>query len=304
MTDAAVIDIRSLSRRFGAKAALDDVTLSVPPGSVFGLIGENGAGKTTLIKHILGLYRAQIGSVRVFGKDPVADPVGVLGQIGYLSEESDLPGWMRVDELMYYMRSFYPGWSDEYAEKLRADFGLDRAAKIKSLSKGQRARAGLIAALAYRPDLLLLDEPSSGLDPLVRRDILGAIVRTIADEGRTVVFSSHLLAEVERVADYVAMVKDGRILFCDELDAIKQSHLRMTIQFDAARSSAPPIKGGLAWDGGGREWTAVFQGQPPDIEAAVVAGAGTVVARASISLDDIFVAHSSSRVVATSLAEG
>ena len=304
MTDAAVIDIRSLSRRFGNKTALDDVTLSVPPGSVFGLIGENGAGKTTLIKHILGLYKAQTGSVRVFDKDPVADPVGVLGQIGYLSEESDLPGWMRVDELMYYMRSFYPGWSDEYAEKLRADFGLDRAAKIKNLSKGQRARAGLIAALAYRPDLLLLDEPSSGLDPLVRRDILGAIVRTIADEGRTVVFSSHLLAEVERVADYVAMVKDGRILFCDELDAIKQSHLRVTLHFDTSRSSAPSMNGALAWDGGDREWTTIYLGGPSDIEAAAAAVGGLVVARTSASLDDIFVAHSSSRVVVSNAAEG
>src|ERR1043165_8632669 len=115
---APVIDIRQLSRRFDTKTALDNVTLSIPRGAVYGLVGANGAGKTTLIKHILGLLRAQSGSVRVFGLDPVADPVGVLSRIGYLSEENDLPGWMRVDELIRYSRAFYPRWDDAYAEEL------------------------------------------------------------------------------------------------------------------------------------------------------------------------------------------
>ena len=147
--------------------------------------------------------------MRVFGLDPVADPVGVLSRIGYLSEENDLPGWMRVDELIRYSRAFYPAWDDAYAEELRQAFALDPAAKIKNLSKGQKARAGLLIALAYRPELLVLDEPSSGLDPIVRRDILGAVIRTIADEGRTVLFSSHLLEEVEQVADHVTMIHQG-----------------------------------------------------------------------------------------------
>ena len=113
---------------------------------------------------------------------------------------------MRVEELIRYSRAFYPAWDDAYAEELRQTFALDPAAKIKNLSKGQKARAGLLIALAYRPELLVLDEPSSGLDPIVRRDILGAVIRTIADEGRTVLFSSHLLEEVEQVADHVTMI--------------------------------------------------------------------------------------------------
>src|SRR6266850_3561926 len=121
----AVIAVTGLSRRFGSRLALDGVSLFVPRGSVFGLVGENGAGKTTLIKHILGLLRAESGTVRVFGLDPVADPVQVLGGIGYLSEQPDLPGWMRVDELLRYTQAFYPGWDRAYAEKLRAEFGLD-----------------------------------------------------------------------------------------------------------------------------------------------------------------------------------
>ena len=213
-----------VTRRFGAKTALDSVSLAFPRGAVYGLVGANGAGKTTLIKHLLGLLRPDGGSVRVFGLDPVVDPVGVLSRIGYLSEDNDIPGWMRVDELLRYSRAFYPAWDDAYAEELRRTFALDSRAKIKSLSKGQKARVGLLIALAYRPELLVLDEPSSGLDPIVRRDILGAVIRTIADEGRTVLFSSHLLEEVEQVADHVTMIREGTILLSAPLQAIKESH--------------------------------------------------------------------------------
>ena len=219
-----VIRVTDLTRRFGARTALASVSLSLSRGGVYGLIGANGAGKTTLIKHVLGLLRAESGSVRVFGLDPVADPVAVLSRIGYLSEENDLPGWMRVDELIRYSRAFYPAWDDAYAEELRRAFALDPTAKVKNLSKGQRARAGLLIALAYRPELLVLDEPSSGLDPIVRRDILGAVISTIADEGRTVLFSSHLLEEVEQVADHVTMISQGRILLSGPLAAIRESH--------------------------------------------------------------------------------
>ena len=219
-----VIHITELTRLFGAKTALNGVNLSLPRGAVYGLVGANGAGMTTLIRHILGLLRAERGSVRVFGLDPVADPVGVLSRIGYLSEENDLPVWMTVAELIRYSRAFYPKWDDGYADELRKAFALDPSATIRNLSKGQKARAGLLVALAHRPELLLLDEPSSGLDPIVRRDILGAVMRTIADEGRTVLFSSHLLEEVEQVADHVTMIRDGTIVLSAPLDAIKQSH--------------------------------------------------------------------------------
>ncbi len=229
MVSESVIAVSELTRRFGATTALASVTLSVPRGGVYGLVGANGAGKTTLIRHILGLLRAESGSVRVFGRDPVADPVGVLSRIGYLSEENDLPGWMRVDELLRYSRAFYPAWDDAYAEELRRTFALDPTAKIKNLSKGQKARAGLLVALAYRPELLVLDEPSSGLDPIVRRDILGAVIRTIADEGRTVLFSSHLLDEVEQVADHVTMISRGMIALSAPLRTLKESHGGMTL---------------------------------------------------------------------------
>src|SRR5260370_631856 len=127
----SVVSIANLSRGFGSKMGLNDISLNVPRASVFGLVGENGAGKSTLIKHILGLWRAKSGTVRVFGLDPVSNPVSVLGRIGYLSEQPDLPGWMRVDELMRYTQAFYPKWDARYAEELRQQFGLDPAARVK-----------------------------------------------------------------------------------------------------------------------------------------------------------------------------
>jgi ABC-2 type transport system ATP-binding protein len=170
------------------------------------------------------LLRPQSGTVRVFGLDPVADPVGVLSRIGYLSEDHDLPTWMRVDELMNYSRALYPAWDVAYAAELRQAFGLDGHARISTLSKGQKARVGLLAALAHRPELLVLDEPSSGLDPVVRRDIVEAIMRTIAHEGRTVLFSSHLLDEVERTADHVTMINEGRVVLSGPLVELKRAH--------------------------------------------------------------------------------
>lgn len=290
-TAGNAVEIRNLSRRFGRKPALDDVTLSVPVGTVLGLVGENGAGKTTLIRHALGLLKAESGTVRVFGHDPVVDPVAVLSRTGYLSEEPDLPGWMRVHELLRYVSAFYPTWDAAYAEQLRRDFGLDPLMKVKHLSKGQRARAGLLVALAYRPDLLLLDEPSSGLDPIVRRDILGAIIRTIAEQGRTVLFSSHLLGEVERVSDRVAMIKSGRVMFCDTLDGIRARHCRLTVRLEDASAQPPPLTGALSWEGGGREWTAVCAAAARDVRDEAGGVGVEVVEETPLDLDEIFVAY-------------
>jgi ABC-2 type transport system ATP-binding protein len=286
-----VIEIRRLTRHFGNKQALDDISLSVPRGGVFGLIGGNGAGKTTVIKHVLGLLKAQSGSIRVFGLDPVQNPVGTLGRIGYLSEDRDLPDWMSVAELMRYTQAFFPSWDEAYAAELREAFDLDPKAKIKNLSRGQRARAGLLAALAHRPDLLVLDEPSSGLDPVVRRDILGAIIRTIADEGRTVLFSSHLLDEVERVADRVAIIHEGRILLTAPMDEIKETHRRMTLRFGQSHRQPPALVGALSFEGEGADWTYICSGESGQLRRAAEAIGATVVEDAPLSLDEIFVSR-------------
>ncbi len=291
----AVIHVQGVTRRFGATVALDAVSLTVPRGSVFGLVGANGAGKTTFIRHVLGLLRAVTGTVRVFGLDPVADPVGVLGRVGYLSEDRDLPGWMRVVELLRYTRAFYPKWDAAYAEELRAAFELYPNARVRNLSRGQIARAGLLVALAHRPDLLVLDEPSSGLDPVVRRDILAAIIRTIADEGRTVLFSSHLLDEVERVSDHVALVHRGKVALCAPLDDVKDKHRCVTLRFAEPRAQPPALAAALAWEGSGHEWTALCNGGLGALRAAADGWGARVVAERVPSLDEIFVARVGAR---------
>jgi ABC-2 type transport system ATP-binding protein len=283
------VEVEGLTRRFGKIVALDNVDLAVQRGLVFGLVGENGAGKTTLIKHLLGLLKPETGKVRVFGLDPIEEPVEVLGEIGYLSENRDLPNWMRVRELMLYTQAFYPKWDEAFAEELRETFELDPSARIRSLSRGQRAKAGLLVALAHRPDLLLLDEPSSGLDPVVRRDILTAIIRTVAEEGRTVLFSSHLLDEVERVADHVGMIHKGKIALSAPLDEIKERHCRLTLRFPEARAAPPALAGALWWEGRGREWTAVCDGRLDALKQQAAEMSAEVVEEGVPSLEEIFV---------------
>jgi len=292
---APAIEIRNLSRRFGGNDALSDVSLTIPRGVVFGLVGTNGAGKTTLIRHVMGLLRAQSGSVAVFGLDPVSNPTAVLSRVGYLSELNELPEWMRVDELIRFTRPFYPNWDDSYARKLQEMFELDPRKRIHQLSKGQRARVGLVLALSYRAELLILDEPSSGLDPLVRRDILRAVIETIVHEGRTVLFSSHLLDEVERVADQVAIIHGGRILRHDALDALKSSYHRLVLHFDHAVTSPPATEGFFNWQGGDRHWSAYFHGAADEAARVTSQLDARLVDSTTPSLNEIFLALVGSR---------
>src|SRR5262249_27379020 len=235
-------------------------------------------------------------------RDPVRDPVGVLARVGYLSEENDLPLWMRLRELLRHLRPFYPGWDDAYAEQLRRTFGLDLAARVSELSRGQKALAGLLVALAYRPEVLILDEPSSGLDPLVRRDILTAVLRTVAQEGRTVFFSSHLLDEVERVSDHVALIDRGRVLAQGPLDAACSAHRVLMVRFDGPRAMPPVVAGMFGWEGGGLEWSTVSCLPPGEAHAAAAAVGAYVVEERQPSLDRVFVARVGRRP--ESLVEG
>lgn len=286
-----VIEVTRLSRRFGKTLALDEISLHMEPGRVYGLVGANGQGKTTLIKHLLGLLRAQQGSVRVFGLDPVQNPVEVLQRIGYLSEERDLPDWMRIDELLRYTAAYYPNWSQDYARELLTTFRLDERKKIKELSKGMRAQAGLIAAVSHRPDLLLLDEPSTGLDPVVRKDILNAIIRAVADDGRTAIFSSHLLDEVEMMSDYVFMIDQGRLVMEGELDSIKERHWLVEAKFPSGFTAAEDIEGVLAAENTTGSWSMICEGEEASMATAIGARGGTLVKSRTASLQEIFVAR-------------
>lgn len=288
--EQSIVEVNNLSRSFNNKQALDDISFRIIAGQVYGLVGANGAGKTTLIKHLLGLLRAQSGSVQVFGFDPVLNPVGVLSRIGYLSEERELPEWMRISELMSYTQAFHPGWDSNYATELLETFNLDPAKKIKELSKGMRAQAGLVAAVAHRPALLILDEPSSGLDAVVRRDILDAIVRTVADDGRTVLFSSHLLEEVERMSDRILMVHQGQITLSARLDDARRSWHRSRLTFADNLDYLPAITGVLSSEGGGRSWSVIHNNALEEFEQSVAAAGGQVIESRNATLEEIFLA--------------
>jgi ABC-2 type transport system ATP-binding protein len=286
-----IVEVRNLSRRFGELTALNQVSFDVQQGLVYGLVGANGAGKTTLIKHLLGLLRAKEGTVRVFGLDPVTDPVKVLQRIGYLSEEREMPEWMRIDELMRYTAAFHPRWDQAYAQDLLDTFRLDGRKKVKDLSKGMRAQAGLVAAVAHRPDLLLLDEPSTGLDPIVRKDILNAIIRTVADDGRTAIFSSHLLDEVELMSDYVLMFNGGNLVLQGPLDEIKEQHQLVSVRFEGNRSEPPQAEGILSVEQRGSSWSIVCNATQEQIGKRMHALGGEVTQMRSASLQEIFVAR-------------
>ena len=291
MGQTTVVDVNDLSRSFNGKRALDDVSFSASAGQVYGLVGANGAGKTTLLKHLLGLLRAATGSVHVFGLDPVRDPVGVLGRVGYLSEERELPEWMRIDELMRYTQAFHPTWDASYARQMLESFALDPSKKVRELSKGMRAQAGLIVAVAHRPELLILDEPSSGLDVAVRRDILDAIVRTVADDGRTVIFSSHLLDDVERMSDHVTMMDHGRVTLSGALDDVRRGYQRSHVRFVQPFDRPPALETALAMEGGGRSWIVVHSGSIEQFHHSVLALGGEVVESRDATLEEIFLAR-------------
>ena len=287
----SIIQLEHVSRRYGRKLALDDVSLDVPRGRIFGLVGPNGAGKTTVIKHILGLLRAQKGSVRVLGLDPVHHPCAVLGRIGYLSEDRDLPPWMTVSQLLAYCRAFYPHWDANCVETLRQLFQIPLDSRVRTLSKGELAKTGLMVALAYRPELLVLDEPSSGLDPVVRRELLETVVRAEAKEGHTVLLSSHLLDEVARVSHHVAMMANGRIVLRDTLQGLLAAHRCLTIRLSGSRSPRN-LPGVIAANPGmDGEWRVICRGTREGFWDALRATGGEVISESDPSLEDIFHAH-------------
>lgn len=291
-SDPWAVDVEHLSRAFRGVDALCDVSLQIPVGSIFGLVGLNGAGKTTLIRHLIGSLRPLHGRVRVLGEDPIADPEGVLKRIGYLTEEDSLPKWMRVGDLIDFSRAIYPSWDDTYARQLCEMFSLTSATRLQTLSKGQRARAGLLIAIAHRPELLILDEPSSGLDPIARSDILEAIIRTVSDDGRTVLFSSHLLEEVNRVCDQVAFMKAGRIVESLSIDTLHQSYEEIVYRSTDDETGPPEIAGAFGWQLVGREWSAVIPSGTE--EAAAVSPGWQPVTRREISMQRWFAARAES----------
>lgn len=216
----AVISIDRVSKRFHRRLVLKEVSLQVPSGCVFALLGENGAGKSTLIRGMLGYHKFDSGAVRIAGLDPRREPMAVRRRVGYVSDAPGLYEWMTIHEAGWYASGFYDaGFMVRYAQ-ICSDFALPADAQIRSLSKGMRAKTALALAMAFDPEVLVLDEPTSGLDPQVRRSFLESMVDRAAT-GQTVFLSSHQIHEVERVADWVAILHEGQLQVVSPLEDLK-----------------------------------------------------------------------------------
>jgi len=237
-----VIRLNNVSRVFGTKLALNNVSLEIPSGCVFALLGENGAGKTTAIKSIMGLDKPTHGSVEVLGMNPQTNGINVRRSVGYVPDAPALYEWMTVAETGWFTAGFYPEGFQQKFEQFCVQFELPLDQKVKSLSKGGRAKVSLALSMAHEPELLIMDEPTSGLDTLVRRKFLESMV-DVAAEGRTVLLSSHQIPEVERIADFVAIVNNGQVLVCDRLDQLKQRIERWVVSFDSDNLTMPAFAG-------------------------------------------------------------
>ncbi len=286
----AVIKLDSVSKSFGHQVALDQVSLRVPPGVVFALLGENGAGKTTAIRTMLGLAQADSGSCRVLGLDSRTEGLTIRRCVGYVSERPALDEWMTVGQVGWFTAGFFPpGYEARYgAEVERLGVPTDR--KIKQLSKGMRSKVALSLALAHEPPLLILDEPTSGLDAMVRREFLESMVDFTSD-GKTVLLSSHQIHEVERVADLVAIVRNGRILVCQPLDWLKDHTTELILTRSDTEASFEAPAGCLTCESRGRQHRLMLRAN--EEEAARLARQLPRIEQFETrrpSLEDIFVA--------------
>lgn len=201
---------------------LDGVSFSVGQGEVIGLLGRNGAGKTTLINIAMGMLEPQEGTVELFGMDPRREPLQVKRRVGYVSEDQVLPEFLMVEDILRLHRGLFPSWDNGMESDLIERFGIPRRSKIKSLSKGQARQVALLCAVAHRPELLLLDEPAGGLDPAVRREFLETSIRLLNESGTTILFSSHYMSDIERLAGRVVMLHDGKVLIDNLLDDLRE----------------------------------------------------------------------------------
>jgi ABC-2 type transport system ATP-binding protein len=223
----ACVSLQGLDVTFGSQRVLDALDWSLPTGQVVGLLGRNGAGKTTLIEALLGLREPDAGTALLFGQPSERLSDAARARIGYVPQRSDLFEWLTADQLLAYFRSFYPRWNAAKVDGLMSRWDIARDKPISKLSGGQQQRLSIVRALAHEPELLVLDEPVASLDPAGRRDFLGGLVEQVADRGTTIVFSTHILSDLERVAVDVAFLTGGKIALHAPLDELLESSVRL-----------------------------------------------------------------------------
>jgi ABC-2 type transport system ATP-binding protein len=284
--DAIVID--RLAKSFGSQQVLRDVSLRIPAGQTFALLGRNGAGKTTTIRTLLGLIPPDGGSIEVAGLDPTRHPLEVRRQVGYLAEDQVMYGWMTPTELSRFLSSFYPKWDEARAQECLERFGIPPQAKIARLSKGQSVKLGLAMALAHRPKIMILDDPAMGLDPIARKEFNRDLVEHLQVSGCTVLYSSHLLDEVEAVADAVAILDQGRIVRTGATDELRENVKQIVLDADSLSGLRPPERL-LDVRREGKRLVVVLDGATSYLD--YLGGSGIDHEVIDLTLDEIFAAH-------------
>ncbi|CAA9296450.1 MAG: Efflux ABC transporter, ATP-binding protein [uncultured Gemmatimonadetes bacterium] len=279
---------QGLTKRFGRETALRGVDLQVPEGAVYVLVGPNGAGKSTTLRVLLDLLRADEGRAEVLGLDPRTRGPEARAQIGYVPERHDWGyGWMRVGRLMEHHAVFFPTWDREYAVHLARAFDLRLDRKLGKLSKGQARRVQLALALAHRPRLLVLDEPTDGLDPVMRDETLGLLAEHIAETPTTVLISTHVVHEVDRLADHLGVMRDGRLVIQAQRDLMHRMLRRYRADVPEGWSGAPGLNGTVLRQGGiGREIQWSIWGEEREVVERLTRAGATVRAAAPLTLED------------------
>jgi ABC-2 type transport system ATP-binding protein len=240
MNDAYAIETTDLCKRYDSVETLRGVTLQVPRGSIFGFLGRNGAGKTTTIKVLLGMTYATSGRAAVFGLPSGREGAGIeiRRRTGFVSEDKDLLDSMTVEQIIAFTKGFYPKWRDDLESRYRRSFDLPPDRRVKKLSRGMRTKLALLLAFCRGAELLVLDEPVSGLDPAINEEVLQSLVRHVSEEGGTVFLSSHQLADIDQIADHLAVINRGRTVVSGSLDDIRERYCRVQSVFDG---DAPDI---------------------------------------------------------------
>ena len=267
---------------------LRGLNLDIEPGSVVGLLGRNGAGKTTLLRALMGLMRPGSGSVRLFGSDPMDDPIQVKKRIGYVSEDQVLPPTWSLAQVIAMHREVFEDWDDDFANELLIRFQLPGNQRVQNMSKGQARQVALVCAVAHRPELLILDEPGSGVDPVMRRELLETAIELLAESGATILFSSHHVGDVERLANRIVVMERGRIALDAELDDLKESHCVVTVDYDETivqRLRATPNC--LSTRSKNNIVRSVFAAAPEELGETLSEFPGATATR--VSLEDLFI---------------
>ena len=290
----AVISTHALTKRFRRHEALTEVTLDVPEGAVYALLGPNGAGKTTTLQILMNLQRPSAGSAEVLGVDSRRLGARDRERIGYVSENQKLPEWMTLEQLIDFCRPFYPSWDAALADRLVRMLDLPRGRKLRDFSRGMKMKAALVVSLAYRPPLLVLDEPFSGLDPVVRDQMVEALVEIAAQDGTTTLVSSHDIAEIENVADHAGFLNDGRLTLSESLDSL--SGRFREVEAVLPGGAEPPVSTPGSWLGVARRGAVLrfvetrYQAGASEASWTAALPNGTAVEASPMSLRQIFVA--------------